>query len=724
MINMKYRSLLLTAILMLLTINVNATNYYIDATAGNDANNGRSPATAWQSLQKVQTSWSVFVAGDSILFKRGQTWAPSSGGGSNALLQPSVNLTGTATNYIVFGAFGTGNRPIISCANQSGKYAIYTIGSRWQYVILQDLEFRGALELWSYNGSMHHVKVLRCYVDGTGAVNGTINFFRNPTNEPAPEVWTFEGNGDISDIEIGYCTVINSDYDGIFVSASGNLWIHHNEIYNAGEDGIDLQGSNNLMEYNVVSKTNATGIKNMPHYGGGANNTIRGNLVLASGYAAGINVPNARNTKIYNNTVGATDFSAILGWQELNPLAYTTGGTTGFNDNQIYNNVFVGIVYIYTAQNYTFTYKNGGTLNGYHQDSVWVSNQFKHNLYHNDISSRFYFRYMSGTAYWTGPNTIHYAFNSTFNAVDIGTSNFSTWANKPNITNDRSLDPKFVSTNWTQSMRKAELIANFSLQTSSPGRGSGVIIPEYLFDINGNPIPAGSSPDIGAIQSSTGGGGGTPIANIKIFLEAPFSGGSMNTALRTAGHLPLIQPYNISPWNYSGTESVTSIPAGVVDWILLEFRTGTTASTVVSRKAVFLKSDGSIVDLNGTSAITLTGVAAGYYYLVIKHRNHLPIMSASPVALTAASPLYDFSNAMNKAYGSNSMVTLGSGVYGLFSGDGDVNGAINVIDYGSVGNNLFQTGYRLGDIDMNGTINVLDYTKVGSNLFKSTQVPN
>ncbi|QQS35546.1 MAG: right-handed parallel beta-helix repeat-containing protein [Ignavibacteriales bacterium] len=713
----------LIALIILYAINVSATNYYIDATNGNDSNNGRSPSLAWKTLQKVQTSWSTFVAGDSILFKRGEIWAPTSGGGSESLLQPNVHLTGTATNYIVFGAYGSGNLPVISCANQTNKYAIYTISSRWQYVILQDIEFRGLLSLWSYNGAMHHVKVLRCVVDGTGAVGSGIDFFRNPSNEPAPETWTFEGGGDIYDIEIGYCTVLNSDYDAIFVSASRNVWVHHNEIYNAGEDGIDLQGSNNLMEYNLVSKTNATGIKNMPHYGGGANNVIRGNLVLASGYAAGINVPNARNTKIYNNTVGYTDFSAILGWQELNPLAYTTGGTTGFNDNQIYNNIFVGIVYIYTAQNYNFTYKNGSTLTGYHQDSLWLDNEWKNNLYHNDISSRLYFRYYSGSAYWTGPNTIHYAFNSSFNALEIGNSNFSYWTNKVNVDNERSLNPQFVSNTWTQSMRKAQLIANFSLQESSPGRNSGVIIPEYLFDINGNPIPPGVTPDLGAIQHSTG-AGGTPIANIKIFLEAPFLSGSMNTNLRNQGYVPLTQPYNVAPWSYSGNESVASIPAGVVDWILLEFRTGTSSSTVAARRAAFLKSDGSITDLDGSSTITLNGLAAGYYYLVIKHRNHLPIMSATPVALTESSALYDFSDSQGKAYGSNSMVSLGSGLYGLFSGDGDLNGSINVIDYGSVGNNLFQTGYRLGDIDMNGTINVLDYSKIGSNLFKSSQVPN
>lgn len=718
---MKYRTLIV-AIILLLASNLKATNYYIDATNGNDSNNGRSPELAWKNLSKVQSSWSVFAAGDSILFKRGEIWAPSTGGGANSLLQPTVNLTGTANAYIVFGAYGTGNRPIISAANQSSKYAIYTISSRWQYVILQDIEFRGALELWSYSGQMHHVKVLRCYVDGTGAVNGTINFFRNPTNEPAPEVWTFEGNSTISDIEIGYCTVLNSNYDGIFVSATQNIWVHHNEIYNCGEDGIDLQGSNNLMEYNLVSGTNATGIKNMPHYGGGANNVIRGNLVISSGNAAGINLPNARNTKVYNNTVAYTGFGAIFGWQELNPLAYTTGGTTGFDNNLIANNIFIGAVYMYTAKNYNFTYKSGATLTGYQQDSIWATNQWQHNLYYNG-SPGIYFRYYTGSATWTGPNVIQYSFNSSFSTYSVSSSNWSYWTGKPNVTNDRTLNPQFVSNTWNTSMRKAQLISNFSLQESSPGRSSGVIVPEYLFDINGNPIPPGVSPDAGAIQHSTG-AGGTPIANIRIFLEAPFSSGTMSTTLRTQGYIPLTQPYNVAPWNYPGTETVSSIPAGVVDWILLEFRTGTGASSVAARRAAFLKSDGSITDIDGSSTITLNGLAAGYYYLVVKHRNHLPIMSASPVALTEASPLYNFSDGLGKAYGTNAMVSLGSGLYGMYSGDGDLNGSINVIDYGTVGNNLFQTGYRIGDINMDGTINVLDYTKIAANLFKSSQVPN
>ncbi len=47
----------------------------------------------------------------------------------------------------------------------------------------------------------------------------------------------------------------------------------------------------------------------------------------------------------------------------------------------------------------------------------------------------------------------------------------------------------------------------------------------------------------------------------------------MNTSINDRGSIPLSQPYNTPPWNYTGDESVISIPnADVVDWLLLELR--------------------------------------------------------------------------------------------------------------------------------------------------------
>lgn len=48
------------------------TTYYISSSRGNDANDGRSPATAWKSIDKVNAT--TFQPGDTILFKSRDEW--------------------------------------------------------------------------------------------------------------------------------------------------------------------------------------------------------------------------------------------------------------------------------------------------------------------------------------------------------------------------------------------------------------------------------------------------------------------------------------------------------------------------------------------------------------------------------------------------------------------------------------------------------------------------
>lgn len=78
-----------------------ATTYYVDAANGNDKNIGSTAGQAWQTLQKVSSS--RLVAGDEVLFRRGQTFYGT--------LRP--NSSGEPTKPIVFGAFGKGELPII-----------------------------------------------------------------------------------------------------------------------------------------------------------------------------------------------------------------------------------------------------------------------------------------------------------------------------------------------------------------------------------------------------------------------------------------------------------------------------------------------------------------------------------------------------------------------------------------------------------------------------------
>ena len=66
---------------------------------GNDANDGKTPATAWKTVAKVNAS--AFAPGDQILFARGGEWRES-------LKAPSSGAPGKP---IVFAAYGTGAKP-------------------------------------------------------------------------------------------------------------------------------------------------------------------------------------------------------------------------------------------------------------------------------------------------------------------------------------------------------------------------------------------------------------------------------------------------------------------------------------------------------------------------------------------------------------------------------------------------------------------------------------
>jgi hypothetical protein len=68
------KKLLLLCLLSLTLSPLSATNFYIDATNGDDTNDGLTPATAWQTLQSIQAVTFNPAPGDSILLKRGETW--------------------------------------------------------------------------------------------------------------------------------------------------------------------------------------------------------------------------------------------------------------------------------------------------------------------------------------------------------------------------------------------------------------------------------------------------------------------------------------------------------------------------------------------------------------------------------------------------------------------------------------------------------------------------
>ncbi len=105
---------LLVLILLFSTSLLHATTYYVDATSGNDGNNGTSPATAWQTITKINSQ--TFVAGDSVLFKRNEIF--------RGILTPQNS--GNSSNWIVFSAYGTGDNPQLLGSEQLSNWTLYS----------------------------------------------------------------------------------------------------------------------------------------------------------------------------------------------------------------------------------------------------------------------------------------------------------------------------------------------------------------------------------------------------------------------------------------------------------------------------------------------------------------------------------------------------------------------------------------------------------------------
>ncbi len=214
------------------------------------------------------------------------------------------------------------------------------------------------------------------------------------------------------------------------------------------------------------------------------------------------------------------------------------------------------------------------------------------------------------------------------------------------------------------------------------------------------------------------------VVNLKVMLEGPYVSGAMSTDLNSAGFLPTSQPYSGSPWNYDGTESVETIPAGVVDWILVEIRSEPAAASRVARRAAFIKSDGTIVDLNGVTLLRFDGIAPGDYFIVIHHRNHLAIMSAGFVSLHSVSALFDFTTGLDKFYGGDAKA-LSGGVYGMYAGDVNGNGQVQNDDLNDhLRPAIDQSGYRSADLNLNGLVQESDMNALlRMHLGKGTHVP-
>ncbi len=204
---------------------------------------------------------------------------------------------------------------------------------------------------------------------------------------------------------------------------------------------------------------------------------------------------------------------------------------------------------------------------------------------------------------------------------------------------------------------------------------------------------------------------GLTSVGLKVFLEGAYevSQGLMRTTLNDENLLPTQQPYNVSPYNYMGTETLTTFPAKMVDWVLVELRTGKDAASKVESKAGILMDNGEIKDTDGVSDLVFDLPGNLNYYFVIRHRNHLDVMTA--VSMKNLPTLtYDFTTYATQAYGVQQLKVLQDGVAVMHAADITQDMVIQITDYDAWKTDpALLDVYELNDVNLDGVVQVTDY---------------
>ncbi len=223
------------------------------------------------------------------------------------------------------------------------------------------------------------------------------------------------------------------------------------------------------------------------------------------------------------------------------------------------------------------------------------------------------------------------------------------------------------------------------------------------------PKPVGTACDDGYSQTQqdqiqSGGCTCLGIGNVqaKLYLEGFYDVQSqgMQLNLNNQNLLPLVQPYQQSPWNYNGSEQVTTIPADAVDWVLVMARDSN--EMILSQSAGFINSQGQLMGIDGSLGIDLLGAYGNF--ISIHHRNHLAVVSAN-----IYEGALDLTSSISSVKGIQQLKNVG-GVYCLYAGDYDASGIVNNLDYNKWANKKsLLNQYLTEDGDGNGIINNLDY---------------
>ena len=165
----------------------------------------------------------------------------------------------------------------------------------------------------------------------------------------------------------------------------------------------------------------------------------------------------------------------------------------------------------------------------------------------------------------------------------------------------------------------------------------------------------------------------------------------------------------------------------IVDWIYVELRDKNDNKVIIATRSGLLQRDGDIVDIDGSSLLRFQGVNLDSFYVCVRHRTHLGVMSEKVsngqfIDFTLPeTPTFNFGTSLANGIdytGLSQKATVKNGYLALWAGDFNSDGQLKFTEPASdinilYGNVLFSSpeflinydfalDYFRGDYNMDG----------------------
>ncbi|MDL2251488.1 hypothetical protein LJC12_01400 [Odoribacter sp. OttesenSCG-928-J03] len=230
---------------------------------------------------------------------------------------------------------------------------------------------------------------------------------------------------------------------------------------------------------------------------------------------------------------------------------------------------------------------------------------------------------------------------------------------------------------------------------------------------------------------------------IKVFLEGPYLKNTTTMRAIFESYFPggsdIVSPYK-DALRITGRSFPDFGELKVADWIFVEIWNYPPAglslndpeaknARCVDSTSALLLTDGTVASVTGDKYLTFSSLTEDQYYIVIKHKSHVPVMSAKPVSLKLgggapeALNTIDFTSHLEHTYNvlgeSSTLRALKEieGKFVLYAGDlGDDDGVVTISDFTRVRKNMNLVGYDNTEMSFDAQVTYVDVTLCQKNL--------